>query len=83
MESELASLDYPDLMTQTALLEARLECMVLNETWLGHQDNSSSPPSCPPDFDGVMCWMPTRAGVIAEVPCMAELHGIRYDTRGE
>ncbi len=90
------SLDYSPLDEQDSLVEAMLACREMNHTWLAQMEAATSGSAsaseaseggarllCPPDFDGISCWLPAEAGVVAVMPCMAELYSIKYDTRGE
>lgn len=35
---------------------------------------------CPRTWDSLLCWPPTAAGTMAQLPCFSELNGIKYDT---
>lgn len=36
---------------------------------------------CNSTWDGISCWPTTLAGSTSVLPCIAELYGVRYDTR--
>lgn len=38
---------------------------------------------CDINWDSLLCWPYTPSGMLAKLPCFAELHGIKYDTTRE
>ena len=46
-------------------------------------EDSSGAVLCPPLFDNASCYPATPAGLLMEIPCMEQYHGIRFNTSGE
>ncbi len=69
-----------------------LDCLLKQTTWsderaakkaLAGADDATAAVMCGPDFDGLLCWPPSRSNSSAVIPCMEELNGVKYDTSGE
>ena len=79
MNRYLAGLNYTDRI--------EVECSLALSMWHAEQQQeeiatTTTTTTCPPDFDTVDCWPVSEVDTLVVMPCFAELHGIKYDTKG-
>ena len=75
-----------DLASASSSAYAELECMVQQRLWQKQQQQQQQQQEgdfCGPNFDRVSCWPSSPADTLAVIPCMGELNGVKYDTRGQ